>query len=119
MISQREFIRRYSARENKAEKADPDFAPTVQKFECRFCKTVLNVKKEIPGITPEVLQCSNCSQMQIIQKEPGENPTHEWGVPNPDATWKLRRKAPGLLEHILNGGLLIYEIEKNESKRSL
>lgn len=71
MISQREFIRRYSAREKKAQKAIPDFSPTVQKFECRVCKTVLNVKKEIPGITPEVLKCSTCSGMQLIQKDPG------------------------------------------------
>lgn len=112
MISQREFIRRYSKIGDKAKKSDPDFKPTIQLFECRFCKSVLNVKKDLPGITPEVLKCSKCSQMMQVQEQAGESPTHEWGIPNLDATWKLRKKAPGLLEHILKGGLLIYQIEK-------
>lgn len=119
MISQREFIRKYTrVLESKqdfdsAGKKIPFEKKTVC-FQCRVCKSVLKTKKDFPGILPKVLKCEVCDGiMGISEKDlaPEAAPTYEWNRPNFQAVWDLRKKAPSLMNNILNHSLLIYKIE--------
>ena len=74
-----------------------------------------------PGTTPFLFTCEKCGDMArssfYIDRTPDQKPTIEWYRPTIEEVLKLR-KEPGLLEHILNGGLEYRKIKRGWIKRN-
>lgn len=68
------------------------------------------------GVTPFMHQCEKCFAMARSSMyediAPDLEPTQEWYRPELEEVLKLAKKEPGLLNHVLAGGLLHRKISK-------
>lgn len=117
MISQRKLIADYNKMINLPEIKDGE-KDKINLYTCddsngRKCKNAVKTIDLVAGTTPFKVDCSRCgSQMTSamytkIPKKP--EVTMEWFRPELNQVLKWRRK-PGLIEHLLKGGLMLRPI---------
>lgn len=67
------------------------------------------------GVTPMYISCHKCGSTSASSFYnnllPDEKITHEWYVPTLEETWGYVKSSPLMVDHILNGGLLMREIK--------
>lgn len=114
-ISQREIIRRL----NKAianNTGEPDEA--ILMYKCKSCLKSVVTQQSNVGTTPMKLTCPQCggaaNHYTPGDEEVIEGPTYEWYRPDAHELFKLRRKDPGLLDHVFSGGLLLRKLKLYE-----
>lgn len=113
MISQREILRQY-----KRIIINSELLTKVVCFKCRCGKVIKTIQTENGNIQSS-LKCIVCGAMSVktlTDPVPDQEATHEWSRPTPKAVLDLSGKKDKLLDYILNGGLLLYEIEKPKQK---
>ena len=118
-ISQRQLINDYNKMILNFPE-DPEFKIKENIYTCEGCKNVVKTKDLAAGTTPMKITCLKCGgAMQSnfyadIPKDP--EVSMEWYRPTLKQVLKWRGK-PGLIDHILNGGLSLrqtwIEREKN------
>lgn len=111
MISQRRLIAGYNEMIAKMlEEEAPVDKINIYTCEGEKCNNVVKTKDLVAGTTPFMVDCVRCggkmksSMYSNIPKEP--EVTMEWYRPDINKVLKLRKK-PGLIEHILLGGLML------------
>lgn len=111
----RESVAKVTADYNKLmeDVATNDFYKTdlTNRYNNYFCKCghITKTKDVDPGVTPFMFTCEECGNTATSNfyndTIPEKSHTIEWYRPDLKETLKLR-KDPGLLEHVLAGGLL-------------
>ena len=110
--SQRYVERRYA--QMVLDYADTEFAAKVNNYICPKCGHITKTIDVDPGVTPFMEfyedKCGEFARSTFYKDYiPEQMPTHEWYRPDLKEVLKLRKK-PEILDHILQGGLLIRKI---------
>ncbi len=81
---------------------------TIDKYVCRKCGNVIYTTYKDKGVTPFTIRCNKCgSTMEhedTLAKAPEGAVVKNWYRPT---LKNALRKGDGVLEHVLNGGLLL------------
>lgn len=120
MISQREVQKNYQKLMIDVQTDDyykTDLASKVNCYSCTNCGHVTKTKDVDAGCTPMVIKCESCKAGNARSHfyedvAPEKEVTQEWYRPSLQETLKLRGKKSQLLEHVLNGGLLLRKIKQ-------
>jgi RNase P subunit RPR2 len=117
MKSQREVERQYKKLMQDVATNDfykIDLTNRINCYVCSNCGSVTKTKDVDSGVTPFIHSCEKCGgearSTMYRDAVPNQEPTQEWYRPTLEETIKLRKK-PGLLEHILQGGLDVRKIK--------
>ena len=121
MRSQREVKRKYDKLMHDVRTSDYYKGSADHKINCYRCdlghitKTISNDV----GVIPMYLDCETCARTatSTFYKDiaPGQEPTVEWYRPELKEMMGMRSKNEALLDHVLMGGLVKREIEKDFS----
>ena len=92
----------------------------TNRINCYICPSghVTKTKDVAAGVTPMMHKCSKCDtwgRSSFYEDiAPDVEPTEEWYRPDLEETLKLRDN-PGLLDHVLSGGLLCRKIQTDKN----
>jgi len=116
MDSQREIERKYKALLHDVATNDfykVDLSNRVNCYMCQVCNLITKTIDVDSGVTPFIHTCEHCGNIahsSFYQDiAPNLKPTQEWFRPSLKEVLKMRKK-PGLLDHILQGGLDVRKI---------
>ncbi|RYZ49914.1 MAG: hypothetical protein EOP49_15175 [Sphingobacteriales bacterium] len=123
MISQGEVKRKYEKLMKDVATNDfykVDLTNRVNCYQCK-CEHITKTKDVDAGVTPFMKRCEKCNDFaqSTMYRDiaPHLQPTVEWYRPTLEECYKLKSK-PGLIDHILQGGLMDRKITAVEvSKR--
>lgn len=116
MISQRKLISEYNKLAAKYKDAPLEEGQIINIYTCTGgdkevrCNNIVKTKDLVAGTTPLVVNCVKCggtmksNMYSNIPKEP--EVTMEWYRPEQRDVLKWRKR-PGLIDHILQGGLML------------
>ena len=120
MESQREVTRKYNQLLQDVATKDFYKIDLTNRVNCYRCKNGKcgHITKTIdiaPGVTPMFFECEVCGSQttstMYLDIAPTQEPTFQWDRPTLNEVMKFRKK-PGLLNHILSGGLVVRKIDK-------
>jgi len=88
----------------------------VNCYLCKSCRHVTKTRDIDPGVTPYIIECEDCGKdaYSTFYKDivPDQSPTKEWFRPTMEQTLQM---SEGMIDHILQGGLDLRDIKKEES----
>lgn len=116
MISQREVIKKHKKLLENI-KSEEYHKGKVNCYTCHVCKHITKTKDVDAGVTPMIISCEKCNNQAqssfYNDIAPDQEPTKEWHRPPLHAIIKLRSK-PSVLQHVLDGGLMLRNVQKTE-----
>jgi hypothetical protein len=118
MESQRQIKKRYNELIKSVENDEFYKTDLTNRVNCYVCEKCGHVTKTIDidsGVTPFMHSCEKCGETasSTFYKDirPDQKPTQEWYRPDLQQVLKMRTNF-GLLDHILQGGLDVRNINK-------
>lgn len=91
----------------------------VNCYSCSNCGHITKTVDVDAGVTPMMHKCEKCGHMAessfYNDIAPGVDPTEEWYRPSLEQVLKVRKTQPGLVQHVLNGGLDCRKIQKDNN----
>lgn len=115
MMSQRTIEKEYRKLEIKP--AEPN---RVNCYICSSCRYITKTIDRHHGVTPMFNRCISCGKQSVStwykDIAPNQKPTHEWVVPTLKELMKYRNN-PGMIDHILRGGLDFRRITLNKEEQ--
>lgn len=103
---------------------DIDLTNRVNCYQCSsfHCRHITKTKDVDAGVTPFMFSCEKCGETarstMYQDVAPLQSPTIEWYRPSLSETIGFSKERPGLVEHILKGGLNDRKIgSKSTTKR--
>lgn len=91
-----------------------DLTNRLNVYTCESCGHSTVTKDVDAGVTPFWHQCEACGQgatSSFYRVAEGLKATQEWYRPTLEDCLKIRKHSPGLLEHVLKGGLSVRKIK--------
>lgn len=127
MNSQREVTKKYNQLLQDVAKKDfykIDLTNRVNCYKCNSfkCGHITKTRDIAAGVTPMFFECGMCGGQttSTMYKDiaPDQEATFVWDRPTLAETMKFRKK-PGLLNHILKGGLVVRKLPEQTTNASL
>lgn len=114
-MDQKEIEKRYNELVRKIEEMRMyDGRGTVDAYVCKNCNHVMYTTYKDKGVTPFTTRCRHCGTGTMVHKEtyaknaiPSYIHVKNWYRPTLEQTIAFSKKSPALVEHILNGGLIL------------
>ncbi len=110
--------KKYKQLLNKVATSDFYKIDLTNRVNCYICPDghITKTKDVDAGVTPMMHKCGICNKYArssfFKDIAPEQEPVEEWYRPNLDETLKLSNNS-GLLDHVLNGGLLCRKIKRD------
>lgn len=109
-MKQEEIKEKYALLDQSA--ADPT---RYNNYICSHCHTNVKTVDRHVGVTPMFMSCPDCGRNMFStfyrDLMPGHQPTIEWFRPTLEETLAWNKTVPGMVDHILAGGLDYREIK--------